>query len=87
MMAASCEQTIEEKDRSQKICHKLQIQLPVNLSKQQEMLREEFRLLSKQIEQQEVKFTAVGFFNIDHTLLLTIFGSIASYVIILMQFF
>ncbi|XP_071051082.1 putative gustatory receptor 28a [Onthophagus taurus] len=86
MISASCEQTIQEKGRTQKICHRLLTNLPPILSKNQEFFQQEFRLLAKQIDQIEVKFTAVGFFDIDNTLLLTIFGSIASYVIILLQF-
>lgn len=86
MLATSCEQTIEEMNESQRICHKLLAQLPGRLSNAQEVLREELYIFANQIDHLNVQFTASGFFNVNHTLLLTIFGSIASYIIILIQF-
>lgn len=49
-------------------------------------VQEELVLLIQQIEQHPLRFSASGFFIIDYSMLLTIAGSVMSYVIILVQF-
>ncbi|KAI4479091.1 hypothetical protein M0804_011230 [Polistes exclamans] len=46
----------------------------------------EIRDFVLQLIQNPLSFTACGFFNLDYTLLNSIIGTIATYVIILMQF-
>uniref|UniRef100_A0A182NZ99 Uncharacterized protein n=1 Tax=Anopheles dirus TaxID=7168 RepID=A0A182NZ99_9DIPT len=44
------------------------------------------RLLSLQLQQQRIEFTAGGLFPIDHGLMFNIVGSLATYLLILIQF-
>ncbi|XP_040171432.1 uncharacterized protein LOC120904957 [Anopheles arabiensis] len=44
------------------------------------------RLLSLQLHQQRIEFTASGLFTIDHGLMFNIVGSLATYLLILIQF-
>uniref|UniRef100_A0A182WQX8 Uncharacterized protein n=1 Tax=Anopheles minimus TaxID=112268 RepID=A0A182WQX8_9DIPT len=44
------------------------------------------RILSLQLQQQRIEFTAGGLFTIDHGLMFNIVGSLATYLLILIQF-
>uniref|UniRef100_A0A182JXF1 Gustatory receptor n=1 Tax=Anopheles christyi TaxID=43041 RepID=A0A182JXF1_9DIPT len=46
----------------------------------------EVRILSLQLQQQRIEFTAGGLFTIDHGLMFNIVGSLATYLLILIQF-
>ncbi|XP_039282616.1 putative gustatory receptor 28a isoform X2 [Nilaparvata lugens] len=47
---------------------------------------EELLLFSNQLSHEKVVFTACGFFNLDFTLINTVFGAVSTYMIILIQF-
>ncbi|XP_038112278.1 putative gustatory receptor 2a [Culex quinquefasciatus] len=44
------------------------------------------KLLSLQLLQQRVDFTACGLFSIDHGLMFNMVGSVTTYILILLQF-
>ncbi|XP_022192917.2 putative gustatory receptor 28a isoform X1 [Nilaparvata lugens] len=49
-------------------------------------LNEDLLLFSNQLSHEKVVFTACGFFNLDFTLINTVFGAVSTYMIILIQF-
>lgn len=49
-------------------------------------LREELLMFAEHLGYRHVNFSAAGCFNVDCTMLFTIFGSIASYLVITLQF-
>nr|WKF45111.1 gustatory receptor 3 [Podabrus annulatus] len=55
-------------------------------SSENERIKEELNFLNCLVNQKSPTFSAAGFFSINYTLLLSIIGSITSYVIVLIQF-
>lgn len=87
MLAVSCQQTCVEAHKTALISYKLLLELPMTeKTSPAHVLREEILLLTHEVEQRPCVFTAAGFFNVDCTMLLEIAASVASYVIIVLQF-
>lgn len=50
-----------------------------------EDVRDEMEMFSLQLANENVEFSAAGFFTIDYTLIFTIIGGVTTYIIILIQ--
>lgn len=46
---------------------------------------EELRMLTKQIDQRPILFSAAGFFDIKYSILLKLLGNISGYIVVLLQ--
>lgn len=53
---------------------------------QDRALREQLYLLAQLSSQRCPSFSAAGFFKVDYSMLLALFGSVTSYVIVVIQF-
>ncbi|RZC39611.1 uncharacterized protein BDFB_000669 [Asbolus verrucosus] len=87
MLAINCEQTSEEANNTSVICYKILLNFPsCPKSHSEEVTKNELMLLAEHLSQRKVKFSAAGFFTVDHSMLYMIFGSIAAYLVVVLQF-
>ncbi|KAF2893220.1 hypothetical protein ILUMI_12954 [Ignelater luminosus] len=87
IVAASCDSATKEAQRTAEICYKLLLSLPAMPEKSQDRaLREQLYLLAQLSSQRCPGFSAAGFFRVDYSMLLALFGSVTSYVIVVIQF-
>ncbi|RZC39421.1 7tm 7 domain containing protein [Asbolus verrucosus] len=77
----SCDYVGSESDRSIFLCYKLQEQFPYDSRERMELFN-----LAKQITANATKITAANFFEVNKNTLFGIFGTTATYSIILLQF-
>lgn len=79
--------TITETKKTSVICFKLLLNFLQNpTSLWEKATKEELYLLADLIAKRDVHFSAAGFFKIDYSLLFVIFGAIATYLVIILQF-
>lgn len=83
MIVGPCDAATREAQKTSYISNKLLNDLPV-CSKQQ-CIKEDLILLAQHTYQHSPKFSADGFYYIDHTLLSSILASVTSYLIVLIQ--
>lgn len=84
LLAASCDMATKEAQKISTISYKLLAELPKN--PEMYMVREELLILAQQSTTKSPYFSAAGFFNVDHTMLSTILGTFASYIVVIIQF-
>nr|WKF45117.1 gustatory receptor 9 [Podabrus annulatus] len=83
LVVRACSETTEEIEKTSKICEKVLINLPIESSNQK--LVDQLNLLTHIVNQDSKNFTAAGFFNISYSMLLTLFSSVTSYIIVVIQ--
>jgi gustatory receptor len=76
-----CDAVETESKRGIFLCYKLQEQFSEHSDKRKELFN-----LGHQLKANTVKITAANFFRINKTTLFTIFGTTATYFIVLVQF-
>lgn len=87
MMAVVCAQATEKAKTTSAVSYKLLIEMPAcPRSAFESQLRDELLMLADHLEYRQVYFTAADCFSVDYTMLFTIFGSVASYIVITLQF-
>ncbi|KAJ3637025.1 hypothetical protein MTP99_000513 [Tenebrio molitor] len=72
-----CYSTVEEANKSGELIHKIN-------TEDRDMI-DAIEMFSLQITNSRVEFTAAGFFPINYTLVFSIIGGVATYIIILIQ--
>lgn len=83
MIVIPCDEATQEAQKTSYLSHKLINDLPV-CNKQQNM-KEDLILLAQHTYQHSPKFSAYGFYYIDHMLLSSMLASVTSYLIVLIQ--
>lgn len=88
MLLAICgDLSITESKKTSNICYKLLLNfLNTPTSLREKTTKEELFLLADLMSKRDVHFSAAGFFNIDYSMLFMIFGAIAAYLVIILQF-
>ncbi|XP_063912666.1 uncharacterized protein LOC135129443 [Zophobas morio] len=87
IVAICCEQASNEANNTSIICYKILLNYPsYPKSHDEDITRNELMLLAEHLSQRKIKFSAAGLFVVDHTMLYMIFGSIAAYLVIVLQF-
>lgn len=82
-----CAQATEKVKSATIACHRALINIgacPKN--RLESILMEELSRFAQHLERRKVHFNAAGCFNIDYGTIFTIFGSVASYIVIILQF-
>lgn len=68
-------------------CHRYLISVGASpKSKLESILSDEIQRFVQHLERRKVHFSAAGCFDIDYGTIFTIFGSVASYIVIILQF-
>jgi hypothetical protein len=81
MMTVTCQMTMLKSKKIGDIIQKLLLQQPLRYDTLQQL-----KLFSEQVTKSPIKFSALCFFNVDISLLCTILTSVATYIIVLVQF-
>lgn len=85
LIATSCEKATKEANLTACICYRILSKLPSS-SKKLKPIRKDVLLLAHQTSNLVPYFNAWGFFKINHTMISKILGSVATYIIVLIQF-
>ncbi|EFA12700.1 gustatory receptor 89 [Tribolium castaneum] len=87
ILSICCQQVSNEANNTSVLSYKILLNFPSRpKSQNDEINKSELLLLAEHLSQRRVKFSAAGLFDVDHTMLYMIFGSIAAYLVIVLQF-
>ncbi|XP_044271280.1 putative gustatory receptor 28b [Tribolium madens] len=87
ILSICCERASNEANNTSVLSYKILLNYPsCPKSHSDEINKNELMLLAEHLSQRKVKFSAAGLFDVDHTMLYMIFGSIAAYLVIVLQF-
>lgn len=84
ILAASCDLATKEAKKTGYLCYKLTQE--ISGCSQSTGIRDDLILFAQLATNQAPYFSAAGFFNVDYTMLLSIFGSVTAYIVVLIQF-
>lgn len=84
MMASAGYNLTREAKETSIICHKLMHEVLYNGN--QDKVRHVLTSISQQVEQHTPRISAAGFFNINYSYLLNVFGVVLTHLIVLLQF-
>ncbi|XP_018565913.1 putative gustatory receptor 2a [Anoplophora glabripennis] len=86
ILSISCDKTASEARRTSLISYKILMNYPsCPRTTREKIIKEELILLAEHISRRKVHFSA-GIFTVDYSMLFMIFGSIATYLVIILQF-
>ena len=87
MVAICCSKASTEANNTSIISYKILLDFPSSpKTHYEEVTKNELMLLAEHLNQKKLIFSAAGLFAVDHTMLYMIFGSIAAYLVIVLQF-
>lgn len=86
-MAISCAMATDKMRAVRVTCHRALINIGASpKSRLESVLFGELSRFVQHLERRKVHFSAAGCFDIDYGMIFTIFGSVASYIAIILQF-
>ncbi|KAF2893861.1 hypothetical protein ILUMI_12313 [Ignelater luminosus] len=86
VIAATCDATTKEAQRTAKVCYSLLLDVPAFSNNiQDQILREELSLLAQHATHQCPYFSAAGFFRVDYSMLFGLLATVTTYIIVLIQ--
>lgn len=86
-MSICCAQTTDKLKAARVACHRALINIgPYPKNRLDTILSEELSRFVQHLERRKVHFSAAGCFDIDYGTIFSVFGSVASYIVIILQF-